>query len=86
MFSVQLNSPGEIMNNAAIRQTRLDLTDLLHAKLAYLNAMLMMTYAEPGEAFRCFCEQTQDEYMGACSSVADECRELFRQLAAGGSL
>ncbi|HRI91467.1 MAG TPA: hypothetical protein PLS93_07435 [Accumulibacter sp.] len=59
-----------------------DLSDHLDTRLAHLSALLCMTYGEGGEAFRNHNNQIQDEYMWACSQLADECRELFPQVMA----
>jgi hypothetical protein len=55
-------------------------TDLLHAKLAHLEAMLMATYGESGEDFRGWNDTLQDNFMWACGDLATECRALFGAL------
>jgi len=57
-----------------------DLYNHLHTQLTHLSVMLLMTYGGGGESFRNYNDQIQDEYMWACSQLADECRELFPQV------
>ena len=53
-----------------------DLIDALDAKLSQLSSMLVFTYGCGGSAFRSYTDEIQDNYMWACSNLADECREL----------
>ena len=62
-----------------------DLSDMLSARLAHLDAILAMTHGEAGEAFRTFRSDTQDTYLWGCRQLATECRELFEQVAARAS-
>lgn len=59
-----------------------DVRSLLEAKMAHLEALLMMTYGEGGESFRSMRDDLQDNYMWSCCDMATEIRELFQQLAA----
>lgn len=62
------------------RAHSLDIADTLNAKLSQLTAMLAVTYGCGGPTFREFNDEIQDNYMWACSDLADECRELFSAL------
>lgn len=59
-----------------------DLSDLLFIRLAHLDSMLRTVHGDGGECFRGYNDQIQDEYLGACSMLATECRELLEQLSA----
>ncbi len=55
---------------------------MLETKMAHLEALLKATYGGGGESFRTLCDDFQDRYMWACSDMATEIRELFKQLNA----
>jgi hypothetical protein len=57
-----------------------DISDQLSARLDQLQAMLMMTRGEGGEAFRRLSDHVQDSYMWGVSMMLDECKELAAQL------
>ena len=60
-----------------------DLEDLLSNKLAHLSAVLKPTFGECGHVFRMHSAEIQDNYAWACSTLADECRELFERITGG---
>lgn len=49
-------------------------------KLLQLNAMLGMTYGEPGELFRAGGADDQGNYMWLCSDLATDCQELVDEI------
>ena len=51
-----------------------------HALATKLNALLAMTYGDQGESFRCMSDCIQDEYMWACSDMAEELKKLVIKL------
>lgn len=52
------------------------IADQLQARQAQLQAMLIMTCGEQGEAFRGLDDTHQDNYLWACSMIAREAKEL----------
>ncbi len=74
--------PSDIPMPIAIHPgaTAFDVKNLLSAKLAQLEAMLMVTHGDAGESFRCSNYTLQDNFMWSCMDVATECRALFNAL------
>jgi hypothetical protein len=68
----------------AIRPDALEIEviDLLSARLASLDSLLMATCGEAGESFRCRSDDMHDSYMFSCAETASECRALFSALTA----
>ena len=48
----------------------------LTAKLAQLRALLSMTYGSARESFKDQDEETQDNFLWACSDLSDQCIDL----------
>lgn len=53
-----------------------DVYNHLSARLSQLSAMLAMTFGGGYEAFKSNSDCTQENYLWACSMLADECEEL----------
>lgn len=62
--------------------TRADLENLLTIRLAHLDALMVMTYGTEEGGFNSYGDKIKDDYLWACSNMARECRELFRQIEA----
>jgi len=62
-----------------------DRVEDLAAKLMQLSALLMMTYGEGGEAFRCYSGDIQDAYLWACCDLAKDCASMLDGLRHGGA-
>ena len=60
--------------------TVIDLQDALDCRFRRLDAMLVMTIGEGGEAFRNFNDSIQESYLHGCSLMVTEIYELFKQL------
>ena len=58
-----------------------DVCDTLSAKLSQLSALLNATYGNSRESFSSMNDTHQDNYLWACSNLADECRALFDELS-----
>lgn len=73
-----LNFPSKVSPIYAVAPgaSVFDLELHFEGRLAQLSALLVMTYGVGGEAFRGMNNETQDGYMWACSSIADELRAL----------
>ena len=50
--------------------------DALTKKLAQLHAMLFTTYGDAQESFSSLSDELQDNFMWACSDMAEECLAL----------
>ena len=59
---------------------KMELRDHLHTRLLQLHAMLMITYGCGAETFQNWSKDVQENYMWACSSMADECKGIARLL------
>lgn len=57
--------------------TALDAQDQLGARLSQLSAMLTMTCGGGFDSFCQWSEEIQQNYLWACSMLADECKELM---------
>ena len=62
--------------------TKSEISEFLSTRLAHLYALIAMTNGDAGEAFRCYNDTIQDEFMESCGLLAKECVELFAQLQA----
>lgn len=51
--------------------------DRISALALKLDALLMATYGESGESFRCLNSGTQDAYLWTCSDLARELRDAI---------
>ena len=60
----------------------LALTDQLTARQAQLQALLAMTRGNAGDVFRRMGAEYQENYLWACSMIADETRELVEAIEA----
>lgn len=58
----------------------LALTDQLTARQAQLQALLAMTRGNAGDVFRRMDAAHQENYLWACSMIADEARELMEAI------
>lgn len=58
-----------------------DIEFMLETRLSQLDAMLSVIYGAGGEAFRENNDTIQDNYLWACSVMATECKELFKQVS-----
>lgn len=56
--------------------TAMDAQDQLSARLLQLSAMLTMTCGAGFETFSNWSNEIQQNYLWACSMLADECKEL----------
>lgn len=56
--------------------TAMDAQDQLNARLLQLSAMLTMTCGAGFETFSNWSNEVQQNYLWACSMMADECKEL----------
>lgn len=54
--------------------------DILAKKLAQLHAMLMMTYGEALETLESMNETLRDNYLSACSDMAEDCGKLLASI------
>lgn len=54
--------------------------DILAKKLAQLHAMLTMTYGEALETLESMNETLRDNYLSACSDVAEDCGKLLASI------
>jgi hypothetical protein len=61
---------------------RLDLMNALDGRFALLDAMLLASSGEQGEAFRRCNDAIQDSYLHGCATLACEIHELYRQMVA----
>lgn len=62
-----------------------DMANQLSARLVQLEAMLVTTYGESGRVFRDdLTGDTQDAFMWACYSLANEARQLFDEIMERG--
>jgi hypothetical protein len=59
-----------------------DMTWTISTKLAHLDALLARSYGDSGQAYRMLDDQSQSDYLWACSTLASECRALFEQMSA----
>ena len=75
-------SADTIIYSVAPGATKTDIGEFLAMRLAHLKALLAMTNGDAGEAFRCYNDTIQDEFMESCGLLARECSELFAQLQA----
>jgi hypothetical protein len=57
-----------------------DIHDQLAARLSQLCAMLTMTCGAGSETFNNWSDPIKNNYLWACSMLADECDELVRQV------
>jgi hypothetical protein len=57
-----------------------DVSAHLSARLGHLRALLRMTYGAGYTAFAEYGAETQENYLWACSSIADECAALLELL------
>ena len=57
-----------------------DIQSTLSAKLSQLHAMLATCYGAGYESFSSYSEAIQDNYLWACSSLAEECKCLAKRL------
>ena len=64
-----------------VRQAGREECDTLTKKLAQLQAMLLMTYGEARESFSYMNDALQDNFLWACSDMADECLTLSRTVS-----
>lgn len=55
--------------------------DNLTAKLAQLRALLAMTFGWSMEAFNSLTEAVRDDYLFACSDLANDCLNLAAAIA-----
>ncbi|MDD3481830.1 hypothetical protein [Azovibrio restrictus] len=60
-----------------IKGKQMDVRDQIHCRMAQLEAMLAMTYAEPGEAFRGLNDSLQDNFMWSCGMAIKEIQQLW---------
>lgn len=54
--------------------------DLLQTRLAHLSAMLEITYGAGFETFDNWSPTIRENFLWACSSLANECRDLSNKL------
>lgn len=57
--------------------TPMDVQDQLNARLSQLSAMLMMTVGAGFETFNDWSDKIKEDYLWACSMLADECKDLM---------
>lgn len=55
--------------------------DNLTAKLAQLKALLSMTFGGAMDAFNGLTDAVRDDYLSACSDLADDCMSLAAAIA-----
>lgn len=67
----------ENINQTDARDTHTSLT----AKLAQLQALLMMTFGEARESIDNMNEKLRDNYFWACSDMANDCLKLADDLS-----
>lgn len=53
-----------------------NLEDQMNMRIGQLQAMLAMTYGEPGEAFRRMNAEIQENYLWACTTMVNEIAQL----------
>lgn len=63
-----------------IRVKRSEIRDQIHCRIGQLEAQLVMTYGEQGEAFRNMSDALQDSYMWACGMAIREIQQLWKIL------
>ena len=59
---------------------RNDIQSTLSAKLSHLHAMLVTSYGSGYESFSNYSAAIQDNYLWACSDLAEECKHLAESL------
>ena len=64
-----------------VKQDVRDECNNLTRKLAQLKAMLFMTYGDAEEAFSGMNDELKDNFMWACSDIADECFALSETIS-----
>lgn len=62
----------------AAQADHMDVRLLLEARLAQLEALLLMSYGGGREAFRELNEESQDAFLWACAHTAHEVRALYK--------
>jgi hypothetical protein len=79
-----LNIPSAVTPIYALAPgaSKREISEFLTVRLAHLKAVLSVTSGESGEAFRCYNDTIQDEFMEACNFLAYECSALFQQIQA----
>lgn len=60
--------------------TSADVRDRLGARLLQLTALLSTTWGGGDDGFASLNDATQENYLWACSDIADECQKLFGAL------
>ena len=70
---------GEIYQIASTA-TASDICEFAHTKLLHLNSMLLHTCGNSAEAFQCWNDSIQDNYLWACQQMASECADLLSDL------
>lgn len=58
----------------------MDVKDHLGARLSQLSAMLIMIHGGGFDSFCQWSEEIQQNYLWACSMLADECKELVEHV------
>ena len=67
------------LHNAA---TSADILDHLQARLCQLEALLITTCGNGHESFSSWNDEIQDNFLWACSMMAEECKELAGHIKA----
>jgi len=82
MTMPSFNYPSAVTPLYALRDEtkQSELIDRLRNRLAHLSSLLIATYGASGDSFRDLGDTNQDNYLWACSDMADECRELAEQI------
>lgn len=60
--------------------TPFDVRNQLDVRLSQLQSMLTMTYGAGFETFDNWSDTIKENYLWACSMLADECKELTRHI------
>lgn len=69
------------MATDTVKQDVRDECNHLTRKLAQLKAMLFMTYGDAEESFSGMSDELRDNFMWACSDMADECHTLSETIS-----
>ena len=75
-------APAGTFYRLAEEANALAIVDQLSARQVQLLSLLAMTYGDAGDAFRRMNPTLQDNYLWACSMLAQEMRDLFEALRA----
>ncbi len=69
------------MATDTVKQDVRDECNALTRKLAQLKAMLFMTYGDAQEGFDGMNDELKDNFMWACSDMANECHALSETIS-----